>query len=120
MGDVEHLDDALYVFGRLCVKCRDVVSWSAMIAALAQHSLCDEAMALFHEMRNEGTEHKQLSMDMYKLSITSRLLPSSEECLKVAKNPINFTYMSVLKSCSALAALGQGKFIHADCILSGN
>ena len=113
------LDDALSVFGGLCVKWRDVVSWSAMIAALAQHSLCDEAMALFNEMRNEGIEPNNVSWNAIVYGYVQiedyfSALALYRDMLESSKKPDNFTYVSVLKACSALAALDQGKLIHAD------
>ncbi|XP_022755821.1 pentatricopeptide repeat-containing protein At3g46790, chloroplastic-like [Durio zibethinus] len=74
---------ASFVFGEMPV--RNVVSWSAMIACYAKNGKPFEALELFREMMVE----------------THDWLPNS------------VTMVSVLQACAALAALEQGKLIHA-------
>ncbi|KAK7316776.1 hypothetical protein RJT34_00488 [Clitoria ternatea] len=62
---------------------RDVVSWSAMISGYAQHERFSEALALFQEMQLHGIR------------------------------PDEFVLVSVISSCTHLAALDLGKWIHA-------
>ncbi|KAJ7540626.1 hypothetical protein O6H91_10G023400 [Diphasiastrum complanatum] len=68
---------------------RDVVSWNAMIAGYAQNGLGKEALALYEQMKQEGVQ------------------------------PDNVTCVLLLKACACLAALEQGKQIHADIIKRG-
>ncbi|KAK8969713.1 putative pentatricopeptide repeat-containing protein [Platanthera guangdongensis] len=65
---------------------RDSISWTTMITGLTQNGCELDAISMFNEMRHAG-----VSMDQY-------------------------TFGSVLTACGALAALGQGKQIHAFII----
>ncbi|XWS71639.1 hypothetical protein CRYUN_Cryun03dG0155400 [Craigia yunnanensis] len=80
---------ASFVFGEMPV--RNVVSWSAMIACYAKNGKPFEALELFREMMVE----------------THDSLPNS------------VTAVSVLQACAALAALEQGKLIHAYILRRG-
>ncbi|XVE59327.1 hypothetical protein DITRI_Ditri05aG0036900 [Diplodiscus trichospermus] len=77
------------VFGEMPVK--NVVSWSAMIACYAKNGKPFEALELFREMMVE----------------THDSFPNS------------VTMVSVLQACAALAALEQGKLIHAYILRRG-
>eukprot|EP01018_Ginkgo_biloba_P003629 Gb_16327 [translate_table: standard] len=68
---------------------RNVVSWSAMIAGYAQNGLANDALILFHQMQQAGVK------------------------------PNSVTMVSVLSACAYLAALQQGKWIHAYIVKSG-
>ncbi|KAJ7285387.1 hypothetical protein O6H91_05G047000 [Diphasiastrum complanatum] len=68
---------------------RDVVLWNAMIAGYAQHGLGKEALDLYEQMKQEGVQ------------------------------PSNITYVVLLKACASIAALEQGKQLHADILKSG-
>ncbi|XP_058099420.1 pentatricopeptide repeat-containing protein CRR2, chloroplastic [Magnolia sinica] len=70
---------------------RNVVSWSAMIACYAKNNRPYEALELFHEMMTGNHD----------------------------SDPTSVTMVSVLQACSALAALGQGKVIHAYILRRG-
>lgn len=65
------------------MKERDVVAWNSMIAGFALHSLSKEAFFLFKKMREEG---------IY---------------------PTQFSYASVVSSCTTLASLSEGRQVHA-------
>lgn len=67
---------------------RDIVTWSAMIAGCAQHEQGHQALRVFQQMQQEGIK------------------------------PNRVTFISVLKGCSNVAALDQGKLIHAHIIKS--
>eukprot|EP01018_Ginkgo_biloba_P004847 Gb_17065 [translate_table: standard] len=62
---------------------RNLVSWNAMIAGYVQHDHGEEALKLFCQMQQQGMDSDQ------------------------------FSFASVLKACSSLAALEQGKQVHA-------
>lgn len=62
---------------------KDIVSWSAMISGYCQHNQFSETLGLFHEMQLEEVM------------------------------PDEATLVSVVSACAHLAALEQGKWIHA-------
>eukprot|EP01018_Ginkgo_biloba_P031205 Gb_32921 [translate_table: standard] len=68
---------------------RNVVSWNAMIAGYAQNGEANEALTLFHQMQLANVD------------------------------PNSVTVASVLPACAYLAALQQGKWIHAFIIRKG-
>eukprot|EP01018_Ginkgo_biloba_P030668 Gb_30004 [translate_table: standard] len=68
---------------------KDVASWNAMIACYAQNGHANEALLLFHQMQQAHVK------------------------------PDLVTMISMLPICSHLAALQQGKWIHAYVIRSG-
>lgn len=77
------------VFNQIPVK--NVVSWSAMTACYAKNGKAFEALELFREMMVEAHD----------------VVPNS------------VTMVSVLQACAALAALEQGKLIHAYVLRKG-
>ncbi|XP_024515135.1 pentatricopeptide repeat-containing protein At3g12770-like [Selaginella moellendorffii] len=65
---------------------RDVVAWNAMLAAFARNGHCKEAVRFYHRMCLEGTR------------------------------PSAVTFVSVLDACAAIAAISQGRIIHAHLL----
>nr|XP_043609379.1 pentatricopeptide repeat-containing protein At3g46790, chloroplastic [Erigeron canadensis] len=82
--------EAGYVFDEMKVK--NVVSWSAMIACYAKNGRAFEAVQLFGEMMVEVDD---------------------------LTTPNAVTMVSVLQACGALAALEQGKLLHAYILRRG-
>ncbi|KAJ7554616.1 hypothetical protein O6H91_05G001200 [Diphasiastrum complanatum] len=78
------LEDARNVFNRMV--CRDVVSWSAMIAACVLNNDAKKALDLFNQMQCNGFM------------------------------PDQFTFACALDACASLAALEKGQEIHAATI----
>eukprot|EP01018_Ginkgo_biloba_P008721 Gb_40380 [translate_table: standard] len=68
---------------------RDVVSWTAVIAAYSRRGIGEEALMLFNKMQRTGIQ------------------------------PNQFTFTSVLPACGNLAALEHGKEAHEDIIRRG-
>eukprot|EP01018_Ginkgo_biloba_P008730 Gb_35202 [translate_table: standard] len=68
---------------------RDTVSWTAVIAGYAQNGYGEEALKLFRQMWWEGTK------------------------------PDHFIFASVLRACSSLIDLEQGKQVHAHLVKTG-
>eukprot|EP01018_Ginkgo_biloba_P034626 Gb_37254 [translate_table: standard] len=68
---------------------RDVVSWTAMIAAYTSHGHAQEALTLFYKMQKTGIQ------------------------------PNHFTFSSVLPACAKLADVKHGELIHEEIIRSG-
>eukprot|EP01018_Ginkgo_biloba_P002829 Gb_14728 [translate_table: standard] len=80
------LVDCRRVFDEM--RARNVFSWTVMIAAYVRHGFTEEALALFHEMKQTGIQ------------------------------PNQFTFASVLPACANLESLEQGMKIHEDIISS--
>ncbi|KAJ7292417.1 hypothetical protein O6H91_13G058400 [Diphasiastrum complanatum] len=68
---------------------RDVMSWTTMIAGYAQQGLGNEALTLYEQMKQEGVQ------------------------------PVDVTYVLLLKACASIAALEQGKQFHSHIKESG-
>ncbi|KAJ7561645.1 hypothetical protein O6H91_03G036200 [Diphasiastrum complanatum] len=68
---------------------RNVVSWNTMIAGYAERGLWKEALALYGRMGKEGVQ------------------------------PNNVTFVALLKACTSIASLEQGKQLHSHIIKSG-
>ncbi|KAJ4720568.1 Pentatricopeptide repeat-containing protein [Melia azedarach] len=72
-----------------CMSERNEVTWSSMVAGFVQNELYEEAFALFRRAQVMGLEHNQ------------------------------FTISSVICACASLAALIQGKQVHAVSCKTG-
>lgn len=81
------VDDAVKLFGML-PTC-DVISWTAMIGAYAQHGHGKEAFQLFGKMQQGGTK------------------------------PNSITFISILDTCATLSTLREGKLVHACVVEMG-
>lgn len=81
------LEDARKVFDGITT--RNVVTWTAMIAGYAQHERGEEALQLFHKMRQEGMEPNLLTM------------------------------ASVVKACACAADLGCFMLLHTGIFRAG-
>lgn len=49
-----NIERAKFIFDNMCLQDKDVMAWSAMIAALAMHGLSNESLRLFEKMINDG------------------------------------------------------------------
>ncbi|KAH7438128.1 hypothetical protein KP509_04G002300 [Ceratopteris richardii] len=81
------LTKAQEVFDNLPV--RDVVSWTTLISAYAEHKSGEIALSMFEKMQYEGT------------------------------SPNTATYICILKACSAIGAVDKGEDIHHDLTFHG-
>ncbi|CAM6059694.1 unnamed protein product [Sphagnum tenellum] len=81
------IKEARQVFDKL--SNRNVVAWTAMISAYAEHDLHDEAFQVFHQMQQELVE------------------------------PNRVTYISILNACTSPASLKQGMQVHAQITDAG-
>ncbi|KAB1223964.1 hypothetical protein CJ030_MR2G026923 [Morella rubra] len=86
-GKCAELEHACRVFEEMPV--RNVVSWTAMIAAFAQEWQVDVCLELFHQMRN------------------------------AMSGPNEFTFTSLLTACTGTGALGHGRRAHCQTIQMG-
>ncbi|KAF7129286.1 hypothetical protein RHSIM_Rhsim10G0037200 [Rhododendron simsii] len=71
------------------MQTRNVVSWTAMLAAYFQNGCFEEALKLFSYMEHEGVM------------------------------PNEFTFAVLLNSCASLSALGHGNTVHTRAVKSG-
>ncbi|XP_052186683.1 pentatricopeptide repeat-containing protein At3g12770-like [Diospyros lotus] len=71
------------------MKDKNVITWTAMLAGLAQNGRAEDALKLFHQMQEEG----------------------------VTAN--SFTLVSLLHSCAHLGSLRKGRSVHAHLIRRG-
>ncbi|KAL3830560.1 hypothetical protein ACJIZ3_019362 [Penstemon smallii] len=68
---------------------KNLLSWTVMISGLAQHGLGEEALRLFNQIRSNGLE------------------------------PCDYAFSGAITSCAVLAALEQGRQLHAQLIRLG-
>lgn len=80
------MEDARDVFDRVPVGSKDVVTWSTLIAGYANHGLGQEAIDLYRRMQEQENG-----------SVV----------------PDKLTLVSVLKACSCVGAVQEGKQVHA-------
>lgn len=80
-GKCGSLEDARKTFEKM--RKRDLVAWTTMMAAYAQHGQGREAFLLFHQMLNKGV------------------------------SPDKVTFVSMLHACASQISLAEGKLIHA-------
>lgn len=71
------------------MQMRDVISWSTLMTGYVQHGHLQEALQLFQNMQQEGVEPDQAA------------------------------FVCIFKACSSLAALEQGKSLHAHALHKG-
>eukprot|EP01018_Ginkgo_biloba_P009818 Gb_14459 [translate_table: standard] len=126
------IQDAHHVFDKM--PQRNVVSWSAMIAAFARRGHSGEALTLFHQMQRSGIipdqfafasvlpacgnmaalEHgKEVHREIIRSGVQADIFVGNG----VVSNLV--TFASVLPACANLAALQQGKEVHEDIIRKG-
>ncbi|XP_026419291.1 pentatricopeptide repeat-containing protein At3g57430, chloroplastic [Papaver somniferum] len=95
------LDISMKIFNTM--KVRDLVSWNTMITGYVIRGRHDDALLLVRKMQRLR-ETKDGKEDDF------------EESQKIIYKPNTITLMTVLPSCSSLAALAKGKEIHAYAI----
>ncbi|GAV73138.1 PPR domain-containing protein/PPR_2 domain-containing protein, partial [Cephalotus follicularis] len=88
-GKCEDVEGARRVFDLM--ECRNVVSWTSMIAAYAQNAKGDEALEIFREFNT-----------------------------KMVDCPNEFMFASVIGSCASLGRLVSGKVTHGAVIRRGH
>eukprot|EP01018_Ginkgo_biloba_P002445 Gb_38364 [translate_table: standard] len=103
---------------------RDIISWNTMISCYMQNGCGNEALSLLHQMQLAGIKpnvitwnaiiaaYGQNGQDYEALGFFSQMQLSEVK-------PNSVTLVSVLPSCANLAAVEQGKEIHAYIIRSG-
>eukprot|EP00250_Pteridium_aquilinum_P002777 c12997_g1_i1 orf=207-2018(+) len=86
-GECDNLHDAWNVFSEMPL--RNVVSWTAMLAALSRNAHGKEALQLFHQMQLEGV------------------------------NPNNVTLVFAVDACTGLLSVVDGQEIHVAVVIKG-
>lgn len=111
------LQDAQTVFDLLSK--RDIVIWGALIAGYAQNGQVARAVHLFLEMQWQAIEPNNA---LWNILIAGYAHSGQYEQAHWlfhqmqlnGRKPDSITFVSILKACSGMAALDQGKLIHAD------
>ncbi|PIA53774.1 hypothetical protein AQUCO_00900388v1 [Aquilegia coerulea] len=83
------LDDAVRLFNQ--IRCPDLVLWTSMISCFSLSGETEKALKFYAIMLSQG----------------------------LAEPPNHYTFSSVLQSCANLAAVEEGRQIHAQIIKSG-
>eukprot|EP00253_Pinus_taeda_P001269 PITA_01269 len=102
----------------------NIISWTTIIVGYAKHGQGEEALQLFHEMQSAGIEPDIVSWNVVATAFSQNAY-GNEAVLRVFRQmqlrgmkPNNVTIASVLPACTNLAALQQGKEIHAYVLRS--
>ncbi|CAN7113706.1 unnamed protein product [Brassica rapa subsp. narinosa] len=106
---------------------RSLVSWNTMIGLYTRNKMESEALNIFSEMRKEGVEFSEFTISSV-LSACAGFVQnkSYEEALllyrrgqRMSLDQNQFTLSSVICACSNLAALIEGKQMHAVIYKTG-
>eukprot|EP01018_Ginkgo_biloba_P029996 Gb_33537 [translate_table: standard] len=111
------MDDARHVFDKMSY--RDVVSWTVMIAGYTKCGSLDNAIALFDEMpRRDAASWNAMIAGFGQHGYGVEALMFFCHMQREGMKPNQGTFASVLSACAGLAALDQGKQVHAHIIKS--
>lgn len=116
------LEEADNVFDKLPI--RDVVTWNAIISAYGQQGHVHVAFQLFRQMKEAGlipdiTTWNALIAGYVQHGHGEEALGFFQLMQNGEMKPDNVTLSSILKACSSLTALNQGKLMHSYAIESG-
>ncbi|XP_065865536.1 pentatricopeptide repeat-containing protein At1g20230-like [Euphorbia lathyris] len=111
------LKQARLVFDSLPRHSRDIVSWNAILTAHFLNKECDEALALFYQMRRNGIQFNHASWN----AVISGCVHNARNELALTmfhkmKNsgfkPNQITIVSALPACTNMESINCGKQIH--------
>nr|GEX61576.1 hypothetical protein [Tanacetum cinerariifolium] len=120
------LDEAVKAFEFSTSK--NAITWSAMITGYAQGGDCRKALELFSKMHANGLVASEFTLVGVINACSDGYVQNGENesamdlfCRMQTEGipPNELTMASVLKACSSLAALEQGKQVHATTIKHG-
>ncbi|KAJ7528130.1 hypothetical protein O6H91_16G085400 [Diphasiastrum complanatum] len=116
------IESAREVFSKMSE--RDVVSWNTMIAGYSQNELVKEALVLYEQMKQERVQPNNVTYVILLKACSQNGLGKDaivlyEQMKQQGVKPSNVTYVILLNTCASIAALEQGKQLHADIIRSG-
>ncbi|KAI0522438.1 hypothetical protein KFK09_004817 [Dendrobium nobile] len=94
------------------MEAKDVISWTAMVAGLANLGQVDQARELFNRMPERDIISWTVMIDGYmKANRFKEVLEIFREMQAVSVRPDEFTMVSVLTACANLGALVVGEWI---------
>ncbi|CAM6036960.1 unnamed protein product [Sphagnum compactum] len=117
------IEDAWSVFNSMPL--RDVVAWSAMILGHAKCGQGQKALELFEQMQQEGMPIRTvvawsaLILGHVKCGQGEKALELFRQMQLEGVEPDPVTFVGVLNACASIAALEEGRHIHAQIIESG-
>ncbi|XP_043697877.1 pentatricopeptide repeat-containing protein At2g13600-like [Telopea speciosissima] len=121
-GNCRNVDYAINLFESIDDK--DLVSWNAIISALAKNGYLNEASRTFHEMKMAGVSANIITWT----ALVSGYAQNGEvdesfkhfcELQLEGLKPNSITIASILPACAQSATLSHGKSIHCYIIRSG-
>ncbi|KAL0352552.1 UNVERIFIED_CONTAM: Pentatricopeptide repeat-containing protein [Sesamum calycinum] len=112
------IDQARSIFDSICTK--DLISWNAILSAYVSAGKIHEARSIFDQM----SEKNMLSWTVMISGLAQHGL--GEEALKLFNKmklsglePCDYAFSGAITSCAVLAALEQGRQLHAQLIRLG-
>eukprot|EP01018_Ginkgo_biloba_P008845 Gb_31599 [translate_table: standard] len=113
-----NIDKAGQVFDKMAE--RDVYSWTTMVAGYAQSGRLEEAHQLFYEMPERNVVSWSAMIAGYAQNDNCEgALNLLSQMQQAGVKPNQSTLSSVLSACASLAALKEGKQVHAFIIKTG-
>eukprot|EP01018_Ginkgo_biloba_P019612 Gb_41533 [translate_table: standard] len=113
-----NVEDAHQVFEK--IPGRNVVLWNAMIAGYTWNGRVNEAITLFKKMpERDVISWTAMISSFFRLGFDEEAFAVFDQMQRTGIQPNEFTFASVLSSCSNLAALEHGKEVHEHIIRSG-
>eukprot|EP01018_Ginkgo_biloba_P004402 Gb_37836 [translate_table: standard] len=108
-------DDARKMFGKM--QQRDVISWNAMMAGYIQYGRVVDAYQMFVEMSERDVVSWTVMIAGYAQNgYVQEALKIFLQMKRAGMKPNRATFASIVSACASLAALEQGKQIHANII----
>eukprot|EP01018_Ginkgo_biloba_P039230 Gb_00867 [translate_table: standard] len=108
-------DDAQKMFCKM--QQRDVISWNAMMAGYIQHGRVVDAYQMFIAMSERDVVSWTVMVAGYAQNgYIEEALKFFVQMKRAGMKPNRATFASILSACASLAALEQGKQIHANII----
>eukprot|EP01018_Ginkgo_biloba_P029860 Gb_06975 [translate_table: standard] len=112
------IDDARIVFDRMPIL--NVVSWTAMIAGYIKYGSIEYARQLFNRMpERDVVSWTAMIVGYAQNGVDKEALELFEQMLQSGPKPNSFTFASVFSVFASVAALEQGKQVHAHTIRIG-
>ncbi|XP_057854720.2 pentatricopeptide repeat-containing protein At2g13600 [Cryptomeria japonica] len=103
------------------MPCKNVVSWSTMIAGYVQNGVLDEALKLFEEMpQRDVVSWTAIIVGYAQNGFSEKALETFEQMQLAGIKPDCTTFASILPVCAKMGALEQGINIHQSIIGSKN
>eukprot|EP01018_Ginkgo_biloba_P034522 Gb_08671 [translate_table: standard] len=113
-----HLDEALELFEKMPE--RDLISWNVMIVGYAKNGHVDQALELFQKIPEQHLVSWNAMVAGYAQNgLHKEALKFFRQMQLADVKPNSETFTIVLRACSDLTALEQGKQVHEDIVRNG-